>query len=193
MTTLEQEQPFLGPATPEHVFASANGRRARFMRVAGSGAGVLALGWLVALGLAILGAASIPGALPGASEPASRPARAVPRADTSRPVHGQRATRALRAPVAAQPLRHHAVAAVALPSTAAARRLSPPERSVAPSAPAAPPAPVATASSRQGWARHGWKAPPGQTRTKPDRRRADPTTAVDGSHGKSGSHSPPKG
>jgi hypothetical protein len=186
MTTLEQERPLLVPAaragTPR-VFESVTGRRARIMRVAGSGAGVLALGWLVALGLAMLGAAQIPGASRSANAPVSRPARAVPQANISRALHRQRAIQAPRALVAAQPQRRRAEAKVAPRSRSAARTLRPAERSVAPSGPAGPPTPVATASPRQGWARHGWKSPPGQTRTKP----------ANGSHGQGGSHSPVKG
>jgi hypothetical protein len=190
MTTLEQEQPFLGRAALEHVFASATGRRARFMRVAGGGAGVLAVAWLVALGLAILGAAGIPDALRGAKGQAPAPARATNRAEVSRVVRTHREALAPPAPAAA-PLRRHGQAPTTAPaSRTAAGTAAPVERSVASSAAAATPAP------QKGWARRGWTAPPGQTKTKPRPRRDSSSTdspAANVSHGQSGSHSPPKG
>jgi hypothetical protein len=196
MTTLEQEQPFLGPAAPEHVFASANGRRARFMRVAGGGAGVLAVAWLVALGLAILGAAGIPGALRGAKGQASAAARATNRAEVSRVVRTHRGALASPTSAAAAPRRHGQASTTAPASRPAPGPAAPVERSVASSAAVAPTAAVTTAAPRKGWARRGWTAPPGQTKTKPRPRRDGSSTdspAANVSHGQSGSHSPPKG
>ncbi len=196
MTTLEQEQPFLGPAAPEHVFASANGRRARFVRVAGGGAGVLAVAWLVALGLAILGAAGIPDTLRGAKSQAPAAARATNRAEVSRFVRTHRGAPAPPARAAA-PARRHGQAPTTAPASRPARNTAAPvKRSVASSAAVAPTAAVTTAAPRKGWARRGWTAPPGQTKTKPRPRRDGSSTdspAANVSHGQSGSHSPPKG
>jgi hypothetical protein len=196
MTTLEQEQPFLGPAAPEHVFASANGRRARFMRVAGGGAGLLAVAWLVALGLAILGAAGIPDGLRGAKSQAPTAARATNRAEVSPVVRTHRAALAPPAPAVAPPRRHGQAPTTAPASRPPTGTAAPVARSVASSAAVAPTAAVTTAAPRKGWARRGWTAPPGQTKTKPRPRRDGSSTdspAANVSHGQSGSHSPPKG
>jgi hypothetical protein len=197
MTTLEQEQPFLGPAAPEHVFASANGRRARFVRVAGGGAGVLAVAWLVALGLAILGAAGIPDTLRGAKSQAPAAARATNRAEVfRRVVRTHRGALAPQAPAAAPPRRHGQAPTTAPAARPAPGTAAPVKRSVASSAAVAPTAAVTTAAPRKGWARRGWTAPPGQTKTKPRPRRDGSSTdspAANVSHGQSGSHSPPKG
>src|SRR5437660_10619550 len=50
-----------------HVFAAATGRRAGVLRAVGIVAGVLALAWLAALALSLLGARTLPGLLPGAA------------------------------------------------------------------------------------------------------------------------------
>src|SRR5438046_7851757 len=50
-----------------HVFAAASGRRAGVLRAAGIVAGVLALAWLAALALSLLGAGALPGLLPRAA------------------------------------------------------------------------------------------------------------------------------
>jgi len=196
MTTLEQEQPFLGPAAPEHVFASANGRRARLMRVAGAGASVLAVAWLVALGLAVLGAAGIPDALRNAKGQVRAPARATNRAGVSRVMRTHRGALAPPAPAAVPARRHGQAPTTAPASRPAPNTAAPVERSVTSSAPAAPTAAMTTAAPRRGWARRGWTAPPGQTKTKPSPRRHGSSTespAANVSHGQSGSHSPPKG
>ena len=174
MATLEHEQllPGARPRPREHhVFVSRDGRRQRVLRAAGLVAGALALVWLVALGLAMAGSTRLPGfpvpgakrvafardASPAATTAPRRQSRAAVRtaASTPRRVEPQRSS------VRANPGRTTAPATV----TTTAVRPAP----AAPAAPAvtvtaaAPPAQT-PATPRQGWARRGSAAPPGQTR-----------------------------
>ncbi len=152
MATLEHEQVLCGRAA--HVFAAATGRRARVLRMTGIAAGVLAVGWLAALGLALFGAGAFPGALPGIKThgPASAPSHPV----RSTPVRGAARVPGFPAAGASSGIRRAPPAR----TTAVSAR-----RPVAPVAAAAPAAPAqASAPSGQGWARRGWTAPPGQTR-----------------------------
>jgi hypothetical protein len=168
MATLEHEQrPLGGPSAPAHdrqVFAAADGRRARIVGVTGVGAGALAVGWLVALGLALLGAGAVPGALPGAPH-----VRHAPTARTNR-VAAAHVSRT-------RPTPHAAVPAAARQMTAPSRAQAPhartpaarptvvpaPSSIVAPAAAARAPAQGQAPPSR-GWTRRGWTQPPGQTR-----------------------------
>jgi hypothetical protein len=190
----------IGPASERHVFAAATARRARVLWALGIGAGVLALAWLVALGLAVLGAGTLPGVLPA---DAARPAHRAPahRAPAHRAPAQQFTYSKGRRPaqVPARP-QHPAPQATRpgkrAPSTAAAS--STPAAFVAPAPVATPQAP---ASRGQGWARSGWNAPPGRARrTQPppgkgaglSKRQADTSTTTT-APGQSGSHSPKKG
>jgi hypothetical protein len=172
----------IAPAGDPHVFAAATGRRAGVLRAVGIVAGVLALAWLAALALSLLGAGTLPGLLPGAahrvdqqrhrSPPSVRPATVpVRQRELARPV--TRVSRPATA-TASHASSSHSATVVSVPVTPA---------------PAAAP-PQAPPSRGQGWTRRGRSAPPGQTRagTGNGRKLADPTTPP----GQSGSHVPPK-
>jgi hypothetical protein len=171
MTTLELER-------EQPVFVAADGTRARRLRYAGAALVLLGCLWLVALGVGMLGFGHLPGlSLPSvvrAADPAppeqargtvhssSQGSRAVasptsisPRADAApaarRVSRPQRASRAKPAARVTRPTR--ARTRTAPPATAPVQAVQPPV--------AATPAP---APARQGWARSGWTAPPGQSR-----------------------------
>jgi hypothetical protein len=152
MATFEQEQPFVGRplARPDdpHVFVSATGHRARLVRAVGIGAGVAALAWLTALGFALLGVGSLPGLVPGAK--ATR--------------HGPTAVRTTHV-VPAAPRLQVTRSAVWAPSSRSATRERHGAAPVTARAPAS--APPTTTAPTQGWAKHGWTAPPGQVQHAP--------------------------
>ena len=164
-----------------HVFAAATGRRAGVLRAVGIIAGVLALAWLAALALSLLGAGTLPGLLPGAAH------RGVPRR-----LQSPAAVRKAPAPVTQEkPVRP--VARTTHPATAAASNVSSSHSApvvTAPVTPAPAAAPQAPPSREQGWARRSCSAPPGQTRrgTGNGKKQADPKTPP----AQSGSHVPPK-
>jgi hypothetical protein len=189
MATLEHELIRRGPERPRehHVFVSAGGRRRRALRAAGLVAGGLALVWLVALGLALAGSTRLPGlpvpeAKPAAAGAASAASTAAPapapggahvvpaRPMTSRRLEPRPAARSLSQ---TQPVR----------TTPSVTRAAP----VTPATSATSPAPTA-ATPTQGWSRHGWTAPPGQTkRGEPTPRGTghptDSTTTISTTHG----------
>jgi len=165
MATLEHEQPLLrGPqraAADRHVFAAATGRRAYALRLAGICVATLSLVWLGALAIALLGAGALPGVLPAAKARSVAPRAAAPRvwAPRAAPARVLRrdwgAQRSVRPAVPGSGLRTAVAVAVAPARVRVASARAP----VTP--PAAPPAPAAAG---QGWARHGWTAPPGRVK-----------------------------
>ncbi len=204
MATLEHEQLLGGRAASAgdtHVFAAATGRRARVLLLAGVVAGVLALGWLAALGLALLGARGFPGALPGAKADApdsvpSHPFRVVPARS------GQRAPGFPAASSPGNGLTQPAARTTRTDARAVAASVVSFRRPAAPPAATAPavPAPVEAPAARQrGWGRGGRTMPPGQTRRdQPPPHggvRSGNTPAVTRTTppGQAGSHAPNKG
>jgi hypothetical protein len=142
-----------------YVFAASTGRRARALQVAGLCVAVVSLAWIAALAVALLGAGALPDALPAAKAraapqpvPARAPARRIPGS----------APRRARVAVRDEVRTSAATVRPARATAPAALTVTSPRASV--TAPGAPPPP---ASPRQGWARRGWTAPPGQV--KPDR------------------------
>jgi len=164
-----------------HVFAAASGRRAGVLRAVGIVAGVLALAWLAALALSLLGAATLPGLLPGASHPVLSERHKAPPAGrpTQVPIRHTEPVRTI-----AWTSRNATATASNVSSSHSAPRVT---AAVTPAPAAAPQAPT---SRGQGWAQRGLSAPPGQTRkgTGNGRKQPDPTTPP----GHSGSHVPPK-
>jgi hypothetical protein len=184
MATLEHEQLGAGqaiaPTRESHVFAAATGRRAGVLRALGIAAGVLALAWLAALALSLLGAGSLPGLLPEAVH------RGLPQRHQS-PSAGRTAPARVRQRLLARP-----AARAVHPATAAASKASSHSSSVV-TAPVTP-APAASASRRQGWVRRGWSAPPGQMRRSqpPAPQGKKQTDGTKTPPGQSDSHVPPK-
>jgi len=174
MATLEQEHAIPGrrslPPGEQHVFAADDGRRARLTRVAGLATAALALVWLAALGVAMLGA----GRLPGVSFPPSKQVGHAPDAATGyrspfmqSPARRSAAWPAVRAPRRSEPQRPSAQAGRVQHPAPAPEVLSNPVGVVVPRAAdpgRAAPAPVQAPTLPQGWARRGWAAPPGQTK-----------------------------
>jgi hypothetical protein len=169
----------ISPARDPHVFAAATGRRAGVLRAVGIVAGVLALAWLAALALSLLGAGTLPGLLPGAAH------RGLPHRLQS-PAAARKAPVPVRQNELARP-----VDRTARPATATASNVSssPGASVVTTPVTPAPAAPQAPPSRGQGWVRRGWSAPPGQTRKGTGSgKKADPTMPP----GQSGSNVPPK-
>jgi hypothetical protein len=163
MTTLEHEQPLVTARWPAasdpHVFAAANVRRARALRLTGICAGMLSLAWLGALAVALLGAGAVPGALPVAKArgpaPRSAPTPVLRHAQAQRvDARARRITPAAsrRTPQTAVPAHSPTQVASDLPAT-----VTPPHAAVALPVPA-------PAASRQGWVRRGWTARPGRVK-----------------------------
>jgi hypothetical protein len=167
MATIEREHEQERIQHELPVFVASDGRRARRLRLAASAIAVLALLWLAALAVGMLGF----GRLPGLSTPLGRiggadkaqsersesrsptPARSEPRsADLI--VAPERSGR----PSASQQSARGRAAVKRANAKPAARRprTTPPAPAVQPQ-PAPPP-------PQQGWARHGRPAPPGYTR-----------------------------
>jgi hypothetical protein len=123
----------------------------------------VSLAWIVALAVALLGAGAHPDALPAEKAAASppAPARALERA-AARGMLGP-------APRRTRGASRHEVRTSAAAVTSARASAKPSVTVASPPAPVAPPAapPPSPAPPRQGWARRGWTAPPGQV--KPDR------------------------
>ena len=157
MATLEHDALHGQRARPHerHVFASHDGRRQRFLRVAGIVAGALALAWLAALALALVGDSSLP-VLPAPAAMRDAPARAA--SAPPRHSHAIRRAASTPRPLQAGPARVHPASAARAARTAAP---APPT----PAAPVTPAAPAQTAVTPQrGWARRGRTAPPGQAK-----------------------------
>jgi hypothetical protein len=165
MATLEHEQSLLtsplGAAGDRHVFAAATRRRARALRLAGICVATLSLVWLGALALALLGAGALPGVLPAAKAGSAAPRVAAPREPALSAAQARVLRRAWGAqrsvtPAASERGFRTVVAVAQAPArvrvVSAGARFTPP---------AAPPAPAAAG---QGWARHGWTAPPGRVK-----------------------------
>ena len=180
MATLEQRHSILArrlpPPREEHVFAADDGGRARVVRLAGLGTAAVALVWLAALGAAMLGAERLPGvSLPSVSLPSVKQVHRVSDAGTrqmSRFIQPQAGRRAARAPaprlgrsepqrLSAQAARVHRAAPAPAILLSSAPDALPRAAHPAPLAPAPAQAPP---PSQQGWARHGWTAPPGQAK-----------------------------
>jgi hypothetical protein len=145
-------------AQERHVFVSHDGRRQRVLRIVGMVAGVLALAWLAALGLALGGGTSLPLLrAPGAKQDAPK------HAASAQPRHSH-AIRQATAHPHARPLRpepatlHDSAAPPAAPAPALGTTRPAPAVPVTPAVPVQP-TPVTT---QRGWARRGWTAPPGQ-------------------------------
>jgi hypothetical protein len=178
MATLEHEQPLLTAphraAGDRHVFAAATGRRASALRLAGICVATVSLVWLGALAFALLGAGAIPGVLPvakarNAAPRAATPRVPAPRAAPARVLRRASGTRRRLTPAAPGELR----TAVAPAQAPAHMRVVSARAPV--TSPAAAPVPAAP---RQGWARHGWTAPPGRVK-----RDQAPPRAVGGQRG----------
>lgn len=167
------------------VFVARDNRRARRLRYGGAAAAILACLWLAALAVGMLGTGRLPGlSLPsgvrgaehGVREPApARVERSSPRAQaTPRQTSEPRVSRRSDA-VGQEPRVRQAPARPALRQAVNrirnVRDVAPPvlpiARPAAPQAappPAPAPAPAPAALPKQGWARQGQTAPPGQTR-----------------------------
>lgn len=187
MAAFEHERPLPGgrpaAARDPHVFAAPTRRRARALQFGALCSAVLALAWIAALAVALLGADALPGALPAAkASPAARPA----------PIGATERSAARSVPDAAPGRRSAAlrreIKVAAAPERATARASVTVASPAAPVAPPAAPAPAAPpAAPRQGWARRGWAAPPGHV--KPDRaagKVSGTTPGQSGSHARSG-------
>jgi hypothetical protein len=152
------------------VFAAPNGRRARILGLGGVCAGVLALGWLAALGLAMVGAGGSLGMLPGAKHDALAPDGMPAHRATFLDMASARPTpRPGVSPIGRRQFPHQRSEATQGPAPAARSAVvSAQDRPVA--SPAAAPQgllpPKAAATPRQGWARQGRTAPPGQMKRK---------------------------
>ena len=164
MATLDHEQPLpTGPqraAGDRHVFAAATVRRAHALRLAGICVATLSVVWLGALAIALLGASAVPGVLPAAKARDVAPRAAAPRVRAPRAAPARVLRRAWGAQRSVTPVApgRELRTAVAVAQAPARVRVVSARAPVTP--PAAPPAPVAG----QGWARHGWTAPPGRVK-----------------------------
>lgn len=170
MATIEREHELARVPNEFPVFVASDGRRARRLRLAATGIGVLALLWLVALAAGMLGF----GSLPGISTPMGRiggPDEAPSqRSEIKAPTPVQSSQRrseligaSERSGGAATPTQPAGVRVASTGSRAkpvARRPQAPPPATVQPvqPQPALPPPP------QQGWARHGRPAPSGYTR-----------------------------
>src|SRR5919197_3459244 len=161
MATLEHDALRGERARPHerHVFVSHDGRRQRVLRVAGIVAGALALAWLAALALALVGDSSLP-VLPA---PATM-RDAQERAASAPPRHSHATRQAVSTPRPLQqgPAKVHPASAVPVPASAARTAASAPPTPTAPVTPAAPAQTPVT--PQRGWVRSGWTAPPGQVK-----------------------------
>jgi hypothetical protein len=151
-------------AADEAVFVAHDGRRARRLRNAAILAGVLAILWVVGLGVGMIGFGSLPGiALVKGAKADSRASTTPP------PITAQRATdRSLAAEAKAARRVAARVASAQGAATVTARRANRVSRTshrpaVAPPAPATQTR-VNPALRTRGWARKGYQAPRGQLR-----------------------------
>jgi hypothetical protein len=154
------------------VFVTVNGRRARLLRYGGVTAALLAGLWLAGLSIGMLGFGHLPGlSLPAAVRSAAdSPERSfasvklssdVPGTADARTSAGQRVASALsKAKTKTASGSQRATESVSRPSrTRAAAKPAPAAHAAQPAVEAAAPAAL-----RQGWARRGQTAPPGQSR-----------------------------
>jgi hypothetical protein len=165
MTPLETIHKETTSRADEPVFVARDGRRARRLRIAGIVAGVLAIVWVVGLGVGMVGFGSLPGVAlvkgAGARHHSAPLQAAVP--DASR-----HASRVLAADVEVvrqhvnETATAHRAAAVVGKRRAAARRAARAPAATPPAA--AAPAPVNPAAPTRGWSRKGYSAPRGQVR-----------------------------
>jgi len=148
----------------EAIFVARDGRRARLLVRAAVVATILAVLWIVGLGIGMIGFGSLPGlSLVKRSNPPSpvAPVERVPAAanDTAREL--------LAAKEAAAAVRSAASVRTAATRARAQRRAAARKArgaSVTAPAPPAPAAAVNPAQRTKGWARRGSQAPPGQIR-----------------------------
>lgn len=206
MAIFEHEQQLVGrrsaPAGDPRVFAAPNGRRARILGLGGVCAGVVALGWLAALGLAMVGAGGSLGVLPGAKHegraPDGMPAHTAAFLDVAR---ARPTPRPGASPIGRRQFPHQRSETTQVPAPAARSAVvSAQDRPVA-SLAAAPQGllpPKAAATPRQGWARQGRTAPPGQMKRKQPpprggRRGGDTRAATSATPGQGSSHGSKKG
>lgn len=201
MATLEHEQLIPGGQSrpgEQHIFVSPYGRRQRALRLAGLLAGALALVWLVALGLAMVGSARLAGLpVPGAQRVAfardASATAAVPAPRRHSPTGGHEARAASSTPGRVEP---QSASARTNPARTTAPATTPPAVLPAPAASvtsATPPLEAAT-PSRHGWARRGWTVPPGQTkRDQPAARGAGHSTDAAGTTTTSATRGDPHG
>jgi hypothetical protein len=164
MTKLETKVAQPIPHVKEAIFVARDGRRARRLRNAAVLAGVLAILWIVGLGVGMLGFGSLPGvALVKGARADSRTPAPKPLL-TAKPATAQSLaaeTQAVRRILARRANAHAA-------ATATARRGTPVSRAshrpvVTPPA-AATQTPVNPALRTRGWARKAYQAPRGQVR-----------------------------
>ena len=211
MATLEQEQAIPGRRSPppgeQWVFAADDGRRARLTGVAGLATAALALVWLAALGAAMLGAGRLPGVpLPRAKQVGGAPDAATRHVSPFvQSLAGRSAARpAAPTPRRSEPQRPSAQADSVQHPAPPPEVLSNPALVVVPRAAESVPAASAPVQAptlpRQGWARQGWTAPPGQTkrdalvpRGNPRRTDAPASTNTTATTTQGGPHSPKKG
>ena len=165
------------------VFVAADNRRARRLRYGGAAAALIACLWVAALAVGMLGTGRLPGlSLPSGVRGADHdlregaPTQAKPSSERSRVAVAKAPTTRLTPRVAtrSEPVRRPARARR---SPAATARRAVPTRNVAEPAPPAEaaeaspvtqpaptPAPAPAPPPKQGWARQGYAAPPGETR-----------------------------
>jgi hypothetical protein len=166
--------------TERPVFVATDGRRARRLRYAAVVTAVVAFAWVAALAIGMLGFGRLPGiSLPvvarGPEKTAPQPVKPALRARDVKPNPQAvaRTAKAMSRHDAASAARVQAASASTKPRAAAAtrprsglrtsvrRRVTPtPRAQPSTAAPATP----ATPTSRQGWAKRGATAPPGETR-----------------------------
>ena len=162
MTTLETnvEQ---APHVDEAVFVARDGRRARRLRNVAVLAGVLAIVWIVGLGVGMLGFGSLPGvalvkgARADSRKPAPAPSVAAKRATARSLAAEARAARRISARLARTDR-----AAATTARRAAGSKVS--HRPVLTPPAAATQTPVNPTARTRGWARKGYQAPRGQLR-----------------------------
>jgi hypothetical protein len=164
MTTLETNVESATAQADEAVSVARDGRRARRLRNAAIAAGVLAILWVVGLGVGMLGFGSLPGvalvkgARAGSRAPAPTPSFTA-NAATARSLAAEaKAVRQISARIASV---HRAATATARGAAAVKKASRWPV--VTPPA-AATQTPVTPSQRTRGWARKGYQAPRGQLR-----------------------------
>jgi hypothetical protein len=164
MTTLETKVEKPSPHVDEAVFVARDGRRARRLRNAAIMAGVLAILWIVGLGVGMLGFGSLPGVA------LVKGARADSRTPAPTPSLTAKATAARSLAAEAKAVRRISarIASAHAAGTATARRAAPvskaSHRPVVTPPGAATQTPVNPVVRTRGWARKGYQAPRGQLR-----------------------------
>jgi hypothetical protein len=151
----------------EAIFAARDGRRARRLRNSAIAVGVLAILWIVGLGVGTIGFGSLPGVglVKGARADTRKPKPAAVPPPISREAARSRllgaGARTVRSSSASRTGVHRAAAAIA-------RRAATPKKASRPSVVTTPAAPTQTptnpATRTRGWARKGYQAPRGLLR-----------------------------